>query len=94
MTCEWMVLCEEYDGRSPGNPSIIGMISALVTETLPARIEQLVAAFRLVGHPDEHATISLVVQDETGADVKGHPQSLRLPGVGVCDATFRSRPSN
>jgi len=92
LTCEWMVICEEYDGRAPGNPSIIGMISALVTDTVPARIEQLVAAFRLVGHPDEHATISLVVQDESGADVKGHPQSLRLPGVGVCDAHISLAP--
>src|SRR5262245_36259209 len=92
VTCEWLVLCEEYDGRAPGNPAIIGMISALVTETVPARIEQLVAAFRLVGHPDEHATISLVIQDESGTDVKGHPQSLRLPRLGVCDAHISLAP--
>jgi hypothetical protein len=68
------------------------MISALVTETVPAKIEQLVAAFRLVGQPDEHATISLVIQDESGADVKGHPQSLRLPKLGICDTHISLAP--
>ena len=67
-----MVLCEEFElSRVSGNPSIIGMISALVSDTLPVRIDPLVAAFRLVGNADEHATLSLVVQDETGALSKG-----------------------
>ncbi len=88
-----MVLCEELDlSRVSGNPSIIGMISALVCDTLPVRIDPLLAAFRLVGAPDEHATISLIVQDESGADVKGHPLSLRLPKVGMCDAHISLAP--
>jgi uncharacterized protein DUF6941 len=93
LKCEWMVLCEEFDlSRVSGNPSIIGMISALVSDTLPVRIDPLLAAFRLVGDPDEHATLSLVVQDESGTVVKGHPLSLRLPKVGLCDAHISLAP--
>lgn len=93
MKCEWMVLCEEFDmSRAPGMPSIIGTISALVADTTPVRIDPLVAAFRLVGAPDEHATISLIIQDESGADVKGHPLSLRLPRNGVCDTHISLAP--
>jgi hypothetical protein len=88
-----MVLCEEFElSHVSGNPSIIGMISALVSDTLPVRIDPLVAAFRLVGNPDEHATLSLVVQDETGAVVKGHPLSLRLPKVGLCETHISLAP--
>ncbi len=88
-----MVLCEEIDmSRVPGTPSIIGMISALVTDAVPVRIDALLAAFRLVGDPDEHAAISLMVQDETGADVKGQPLSLRLPKHGVCDGHISLAP--
>ena len=78
--------------RVPGMPSIIGMISALVADAVPVRVEQMVAAFRLVGQPDEHATISLVLQDESGADVKGHPFSLRLANHGVCDGHISLAP--
>lgn len=88
-----MVLCEEFElSRVSGNPSIIGMISALVSDTLPVRIDPLVAAFRLVGNADEHATLSLVVQDETGAVVKGHPLSLRLPNIGLCETHISLAP--
>ena len=88
-----MVLCEEFDAsRVSTNPSIIGMISALVSDTLPVRIDPLIAAFRLVGDPDEHATLALVVQDQSGAVVKGHPLSLRLPKLGLCDAHISLAP--
>ena len=91
--CEWLVLCQELDmARVPGMPSIIGMISALVADVVPVRVDQMVAAFRLVGEPDEHATISLVVQDESGADVKGHPLSLRLAQTGICDGHISLAP--
>jgi hypothetical protein len=87
------VLCQELDmARVPGMPSIIGMISALVADAVPVRVEQMVAAFRLVGEPDEHATISLVLQDESGADVKGHPLSLRLAQTGICDGHISLAP--
>jgi hypothetical protein len=56
------------------------------------KVEQMVAAFRLVGEPDEHATILLVVQDELGADVKGHPLSLRLAHTGICDGHISLAP--
>jgi len=88
-----MVLCQEVDlSRVPGTPSIIGMVSALVTDTMPVRIDPLMAAFRLVGQPDEHASIALIVQDESRADVKGHPLSLRLPKSGICDAHISLSP--
>ena len=93
MTCEWLVLCRELDlARVPGMPSIIGMISALVADAVPAKIDTLVAAFRLVGEPDEHASIALIVQDESGADVKGHPFSIRLAQPGVCDGHISLAP--
>jgi hypothetical protein len=93
LRCEWMVLCEEFDlSRVSGNPSILGMISALVADTLPVRIDPLLAAFRLVGDPDEHATIALIVQNEAGGDVKGHPLSLRLPKHGVCETHISLAP--
>jgi hypothetical protein len=88
-----MLLCQELDlSRVPGTPSMIGAISALVADELPTRIDPIVAAFRLVGEPNEHATLSLIVQDESGADVKGQPLSLRLPPHGVCDTHISLAP--
>jgi hypothetical protein len=88
-----MVLCEEYDGRAPGNPSIIGHDQrARHRERCRPESSNWSPPSGWSAIPTSTRPSRSSSRTKRGADVKGHPQSLRLPGVGVCDAHISLAP--
>lgn len=90
MKCEWLILCSSVDkSRSEAGLSLIGVIGRVAVDTLPSETSPMVAAFRIVGVPNEQFELQIEVCGPDGDPLMGSPVlSHRLPGYGAWDSSL------
>ena len=93
-----MILCNGTEPAPLGGYSLVGVMGRTVTESVPTKIEPLVAAFRLRGAPREEFQIQVDVFAPDDTPLRGSETLFhRMPPIGVWDShvtlsplTFRS----